>query len=94
MENARSIKDVLKDASCYTGNVSELAGELSGVMVEDQDGKVVLDFKGGVKLLQVLWDKFKETALECAGKEVRVTLPDNLTGQIIGAALGLIGFKL
>lgn len=94
MENAKSIKDVLKDASCYTGNIAELTEEVADVMVEDQDGKVILDFKGGVALVQVLWDKFKETALECAGKEIQIKLPETLAGQLIGAALGLIGFRL
>lgn len=94
LENQRSIKDVLMGANCYIGNLEELTEEVADVLVEDADGKVVLDFKGGVSLLQVLWDKFKETAQECAGKEIKVVLPDGLVGQILGAALGLIGFRL
>lgn len=94
LNEVRSIKDVLGDAGCYLGNLSELTEEASEVLVEDVDGKVVLDFTGTISLLQILWDKVKETAQECAGKEITVKLPDGLVGQLIAAALTLIGFKL
>jgi hypothetical protein len=44
--------------------------------------------------MQVLWNKFKETAAECEGKTIEVKLPDTWTGMIINAALAAIGFKL
>lgn len=89
-----SIKDSLASASCYTGNLSELADEVSDVLVEDVDGKIILDFDGGVQLLQVVWDKVKETALECADKKIEVKLPDGLLGSLVAAALSLVGFRL
>lgn len=90
----RSIKDVLGDASCYIGNFAELTEDLSEVMVEDEQGKVILDFEGAVNVIQVTWDSVKETALECAGKEIEVRLPDGPLGIIIAAGLAALGFKL
>lgn len=92
--NQRGLKDALEDASCYLGNLEELTTEANEVLVEDTEGKIVLDFKGGVSLLQIVWDKIKETVSECAGKEIEVKLPDGIAGSLIAAALQLVGFKL
>ena len=90
----KSIKDSLGTAACYIGNLSELADEVSDVLVEDDGGKIVLDFTGAIRLLQAVWDKLKETASECADREIEVKLPAGLVGQLIAAALTLVGFRL
>lgn len=87
--------DVLGKGECYLANFAELAADLKEVAVE-QDGSVI-KIEGPqevVAIVQVLWDKFKETALECEGKTIEVKLPGSWTGMILAAALNAIGFKL
>ncbi len=90
----RSFKDVLSGAECYLGNLEELAGELDEVLVEDEEGQIVLTFDGVKSVVQVVWDKVKETVLECQGKEIVVKLPEGLVGNLLAATLQLLGFKL
>ena len=91
----QTLKTSLGDAACYIGNVAELAEEVGDVLVEDGDGKIILDFDGGIKLLQVVWDKVKETVFECAGgQELQIKLREGILGGIIAAALSLVGFRL
>lgn len=90
----KSIKDVIQNSSCYIINAGEMLSETSDVMVEDEDGKVVLDVKSAVKIAQTLWDGFKETAEECAGQKIEVRLPEGYLGMVISAALAALGIKL
>lgn len=94
IEPKDSIKDILAQGGCILGNVGEMFDETSDVMVEDADGKVILNFEGARDVLQVVWNKFKETMSECAGKEIEVKLPSGYVGVILSAALAAIGFKL
>jgi hypothetical protein len=55
------------------------------------DGKIRIDFNMAIKLLQAVWDAFKKSAKECAGKEVEV--PSSGFWNIARAFLG-IWFKL
>lgn len=89
-----SIKDILAKGGCYLGNIAEMFDETADVMVENEEGKVVLDFNGARDVVQVIWDKFKETMAECAGKEVEVRLPEGVIGGLVAAALGALGFRL
>lgn len=90
----QSLKDALGDVQCYTQNLAELVGEVDKEVEVGPDGKIILEFDGVVSLLQIVWDKVKETALECEGKTIRVKLPDGIVGNLIGLALGAIGFRL
>lgn len=94
VEPKDSIKDILAQGGCYLGNVAEMFDETSDVMVEDADGKVILGFEGARDVIQIVWNKFKETLSECAGKEIEVKLPSGYVGIILNAALAAIGFKL
>lgn len=91
----KSLGDVLGKAECYLANFSELAGDLNAVLVEE-DGTLLTidDYKDVVAILQVLWDKFKETALECEGKTIEVKLGNDLVSSITKAALSVAGFNL
>jgi hypothetical protein len=90
-----NLGSVLGDAGCYLGNLAELAEELSAVAVEDDGSVIKIDEpQDVVKILQVLWNKFKETAQECEGKEITVSLPSTLIGGAVSAILGFLGFKL
>lgn len=91
----KSIKDVFGKVECYTSNISELAGEINDeITVNEETNKIEIDLNGVASLLQVFWNKVKETAQECEGKTIEVKLPAGLAGNIISAALGLVGFKL
>ena len=87
----KSIADVLADANCYIGNLNELLADLQTVLVEDEDGVVRVDFNDAVKIIQVVWDAVKETADECADKQIVVKLPEGLPGQLVAALLAIIG---
>lgn len=94
MEQKDSIKDILSLGGCYLGNVAEMFDETADVLVEDADGKVKVDFDGALQIIQVIWNKFKETMQECAGKEVEIVLPGGVIGGLVSAALGVLGIKL
>jgi hypothetical protein len=97
MENQvekRDIKDVLGGIECYTTNLAELIGEVEQEVEVTPDGKIVVDFQGVIDILQIVWNKIKETALECEDKQIEVKLPSGIVGNIIALALGAIGFKL
>lgn len=79
---------------CYAVNVGELLNEVDGQFFDDEGKFIELDFDETVKLLQIVWDKVKETAQECEGKEITVKLPQGVIGGIIAAALSVVGFKL
>lgn len=90
-----NLGSVLGDAGCYLSNLAELAEELKDVAVEDDGTVIKIDEpQDVVKILQVLWDKFKETAKECEGKEITVSLPGTLVGGAVSAILAFLGFKL
>ena len=89
LKNSDTKKSPLGDVACYSMNIAELASEVNVFM----DGnKVKFTWREYIKLAQIIWDKIKETSLECSGKSIEVKLPPKLS--IIGAAFALIGFKL
>lgn len=89
-----TFKDVLGKSECYFGNIAELAGELDEVIVQQPDGKIILNLEGSVAVINTVWAKIKETVKECEGKDLEVNLPDGLVGMIVGAALSAVGIKL
>tara|TARA_R100001086_G_C11700561_1_gene221245 strand:- start:230 stop:523 length:294 start_codon:yes stop_codon:yes gene_type:complete len=93
--NAKSLNDVLGGAECYLGNLSELAGELSDVIVSEEGDLIKIEnYQQVVKIIQVLWDKFKETAQECEGKTIEVKLGNDLVAMITKTTLSVLGFNL
>ena len=94
-QEKKDLRPIFKKVECYTANVAELADEVEDMLFEENtEGVVVLDFTGVKNLLQILWNKIKETAFECEGKRIEVRLPEGLVGTIIAAALAAVGFKL
>lgn len=92
--NTQATGDTIQKIECYVTNVSEFLQEFEIKFIE-QDGNVVkVDFATAVEMLQSLWDKVKETSLECEGKTIEVELPDGLTGTIIELLLAVIKFRL
>ena len=89
-----SFKVVLGKSTCYLGNLEELSAELDDVLVEDVDGKIKLGFQGTVAVINAVWAKVKETAMECEGKEIVVDLPGGWPGLLISGALQAAGIKL
>ena len=92
--NVKTIKDTFGKVGCYSANIAELASEINDELVVDEGGKIKISFFGWIKLIQVFWNKIKETAVECEGKEVEVNLPDGIIGNVVNTLLGAIGLKL
>lgn len=90
----KSLPEVLGKSECYLSNLAELSAELEEVMVTETGEAIEFDLTGIVATVQVLWDKFKETAQECEGKAIEVKLPEGFVGMILSASLAAIGFKL
>ena len=93
------IQEVLQDTECYAANLAELAKKLDKEIKFKEDKEtgestIEMDFKTGVKLVQLVWDQVKETAKECENKDIKVQLPGGVFGLVMGAALQAIGFKL
>lgn len=94
-EEQKNIRPIFQKIECYTANIAELADEIEDELFEENDtGVVTLDFDAFKGLLQVVWNKVKETAFECENKRIEVKLPSGWVGTLIGAALSAIGFKL
>ncbi len=92
--STRSAGDTLGKAECYTTNVAELLGQIGDEFVDEEGNIVKFEFSTYVALINALWAKVKETASECEGKEIEVTLPSNVIGTILAAALAAVGIKL
>ena len=89
LKNSDTKKSPLGDVACYSMNIAELASEVNVFM----DGnKVKFTWREYIKLAQIIWDKIKETSLECSGKTIEVKVPFKFS--IISAAFSLIGFRL
>lgn len=90
-----SLDEALRKIGCYIQNSEELLEQFRAKFIDPETGQIVkIDFATGVKLAQEFWDKFKEIAKECEGKEISVQLPGGILGLILGAALAAIGFRL
>lgn len=92
----RSVKaaNIFDSIECYGSNLAELANTIDDQFVTEEGDIVKMDVTTVFALIQVLWDKLKETALECEGKEIKVELPNNWVGMALNAALAALGFKL
>ena len=89
LKSADTVKSPIGDIACYSMNIAELASEVNVFM----DGnKVKFTWREYIKLAQIIWDKIKETSLECSGKTIEVKVPPKFS--IISAAFSLIGFRL
>lgn len=85
----------IEKAVCYQQNVLELLKQFEATYIDPVSGKFkVSDFNEGMAALQMLYDKIKETALECHGEEVALKLGDSATETILKLVLGAINFKL
>lgn len=89
-----SLKQSTDDVQCYIGNTQELLQDLEGEVFNDTGEVIEVDIQQGGKLLQILWDQFKETVLECEGKRVVVKYPAGWQGQLLRFAATFVGFNL
>lgn len=89
-----SLKKSTDDVQCYIGNTQELLQDLEGEVFTDTGNVIEVDIQKGGTLLQILWDQFKETVLECEGKRVVVKYPAGWQGQLLRFAASFIGFNL
>jgi len=95
MTNERTPGSILKDLECYSGNVSELAGELYAKLIDpatNQFKPVTLQF--AVNTINVAIAKFKETRKECEGVDTTISLPEGPAGLIIKLLLEALQIKL
>ena len=94
-ENLDKAISTLEKAICYENNVLELLRAFKINHVDVTTGKLkVASFEDGVELIQDLWNKIKETALECENKEIKLDLGDSTVAGVLKIALGFIGFEL
>lgn len=93
----RGSADVKGKIQCIIGNVDEYAEEIDRLLPDaDGDGKIdKIPFFGGINvLMQVTWDKIKETRLECYGKATEVEYPEGWKGAVLEFALKTVGIRL
>ncbi len=86
---ALGIKDGLGKGACYAINAGDALQKVATTLPVDADGKVRLNWDVIKALIQVLWDAFKRTMKDCAGKEVNVKLP-----PLVALILGALGLRL
>ena len=82
----------LGDAACYASNAAELLAKVAATVPVTPDGKIRIDFKTAVAVLQLFWDQFKASAEKCAGKQIEV--PNSGFWNIARSLLGLVGIRL
>lgn len=91
VENVKT-QSALGDVACYATNAAELLTKIASTLPVTPDGKVRVDFKTAVALLQAFWDAFKKAAKDCAGKEIEV--PSSGFWNVARSLLGLVGIRL
>lgn len=91
-----SLGSTLESLACYNENINELIKEFVAKYIDPTTGQFVnVDFNTGVQIVQTLWDKVKETSLECTGSELDINLDgDGLALLLIRTLLSAIGFKI
>lgn len=85
-------QSALGDAACYATNAAQLLTKISATLPVTPDGKIRIDFKTAILLLQAMWDQFKDAARDCAGKEIEV--PNTGFWNIARSLLALAGIRL
>ena len=86
-------RGVAGDVQCYATNVAELASKIETGFTDG--GKFVkLDLKTAVQLLQIVWDAFKKSARDCAGKDIVVKPPTGVLGSLVAFVMSWLGFRL
>lgn len=84
-----NIKDDAGKIACYTINAGQALKSVAETLPIDDAGKVRPSWDVAKALIQVLWDAFKKTLKECAGREVQVKLP-----PLVSLILGALGLRL
>lgn len=82
----------LGDAACYAANAAELLAKVAATVPVTPDGKIRIDFKTAVAVLQLFWDQFKQSARDCAKKEIEV--PNQGFWNIARSLLAIVGIRL
>ena len=86
-------RNIPGNIECYAINVAELAGKIEDE-VTDGGKYVKIDFKTGVRLIQIIWDQVKKASRECAGKELVVAPPQGVFGSLVSFVLSWLGLRL
>lgn len=84
-----SVPDDLKKGACYAINAGDALQKVATTLPVDDAGKVRFSWDVAKALIQVLWDAFKKTMKDCAGREVNIKLP-----PLVSLILGALGLRL
>jgi hypothetical protein len=84
-----NLPDDAKKIACYAINAGQALQTVADTLPVDETGKVRLNWDVVKALIQVIWDAFKKTLKDCAGREVNVKLP-----PIVALILGALGLRL
>lgn len=87
--NTASIPDDAKKVACYTINAGQALKSVAESLPVDETGKVRFNWDVAKAVVQTLWDAFKKTLKDCAGREVTVKLP-----PIVSLILSALGLRL
>ena len=90
-----SLGSSLQQVECLSGNLAELLQQFRLQHIDPNTGRLAVgSFEEGVDVVQLLWDKVKETAGECYGAEIHVDFGDSIPARILEFLLLTLGFKL
>jgi hypothetical protein len=84
-----ALPDDLKKGACYAINAGDALQKVATTLPVDDAGKVRFSWDVAKALIQVLWDAFKKTMKDCAGREVNINLP-----PLVSLILGALGLRL
>ena len=93
IETKGGLSEGIQKVECYVTNVSELLQAFEENYIEENN-TIKINLETLLSILQMLWDKTKETSIECEGKELIVDMPDGVAGSIFKVVLDLLKFKL
>ena len=88
------LKSKVGKAGCHIENVGELLQEFDADFITESGNVINLTAEQYFDLLQLLMNKFKETMLECEGKEVKIDFGDGPVANILEGILKTLGFDL
>jgi hypothetical protein len=85
---SKNAQSTLDKSACYIGNVEELVLDVSNKFTSGGD-VIKVDFITVREFIQTIWDKVKESSLECRNTEIKVK-----TGFWVKSLLAILGLKL
>jgi len=96
MEEKKTLNQVISDTICYNENALELLKEFQAQFINPTTGGLKdMSFQQALLILQVIWNKVKETSEECADKPLVIEINgEGIMPTVLKLLLQALGLTL